>query len=55
MDIDDIKITEVEHEDGSVLWQFEMSDEYTRFFAKMGIIGLLKDAVAAMKEQEEGE
>lgn len=53
MNIDDIKITEVEHEDGSVSFQFEMSDEYTNYFAKIGIVKILEDAVAAMKEQEQ--
>jgi hypothetical protein len=55
MNTDDIKITEVEHEDGSVSFQFEMSDEYTNYFAKVGIVRILEEAVAAMKEQEQND
>jgi hypothetical protein len=50
MEPDDISITEVEHEDGSVLWRFEMSAEYTKYFAKIGIVKFLQDVVAAAKE-----
>jgi hypothetical protein len=53
MDPDDISVTEVEHEDGSVSWRFEMSDEYTKYFAKIGIVKFLQDVVAAAKEDQQ--
>jgi hypothetical protein len=56
MNFDDIKIMEVEHQDGSISFQFEMSDEFIRYFAKIGIVRILEEAMAALKkEEEEGE